>query len=305
MDPLADVLEVTRVRGAIMAQVVAQAPWGLAIEQSSGAAFHAVTAGTCWLGVGGEPAFQLMPGDVVLLPTGIAHTLASGPDERTRAFDRVAKEQLLTPAGDLELRGAGACTRFLCAAYDYDHAVAHPLLSLLPSALHLPAGEPGDTGGLTGTLRLLKMELGGRPPGSRVAVERLIDVLFVHTVRAWLGEQSEDRGSWLLALRDPVVAVALALLHHQPAAPWTIDLLARQVNVSRATLARRFTQLVGDPPLAYLAKWRMDIAAQRLRETRDPVGTIARGVGYSSEYAFSRAFSRIRGMPPGRYRTSV
>jgi AraC-like DNA-binding protein len=111
--------------------------------------------------------------------------------------------------------------------------------------------------------------------------------------------------SWLMALRDPPVARVLALLHARPAESWTLELLAREVHLSRATLARRFTSAVGESPLSYLARWRMHLAAQRLKDTSDAVATIARDVGYTSEYAFSRAFSRHRGQPPGRYRRAA
>jgi AraC-like DNA-binding protein len=304
MDPLGDVLEVSRVRGAVMAHVAAHEPWGLSFARSPSASFHAVRAGDCWLGVDGSPLLRLMPGDVVLLPTGASHTLASAPRGPTREYDRVAKEQMLLPAGDLRLEGPGACTRLLCATYTYDHEVAHPLLSVIPPVLHLPAGAPGEDDTVAATLRLLAMELEGRRPGSRVAIERLIDLLFVQVLRGWLKEQPDDRASWLRALRDPTTAAALALLHAQPAKAWTVQALAGEVNVSRATLARRFRQLVGDSPVAYLSRWRMELAAQQLRDTTDTVGTVAHRVGYSSEYAFSRAFSRQRGTPPGRYRAA-
>jgi AraC-like DNA-binding protein len=302
MDPLADVLDVSRVGGALLAHVRAHDPWGIALPATPGASFHAFTAGTAWLRVGNAPPLQLMPGDVLLLPTGIEHELASRPDGPARAYDRLAKEQAMGSDGDLVLPGAGACTRFLCAAYDYDHEVAHPLLSLLPGVLHIPADPPGDASPVQMTLRLLTAELGGRSEGSRAVVDRLVDVLFVQVVRAWLHASTDGDASWLRALRDPAVAGALALLHDQPQRAWTVQELAHEVHLSRATLARRFTELVGEPPLAYLTRWRMDLAARRLRETTDPVGVVAAGVGYSSEYAFSRAFSRMRGEPPGRYR---
>jgi AraC-like DNA-binding protein len=191
----------------------------------------------------------------------------------------------------------------LCAAYDYDHDVAHPLMSQLPPVLYVPAGLPGDDGAVAGTLRLLALELGGRPPGSRAAVGRLIDVMLIHVMRAWLGmQEGDDEAGWLLALRDPVVAGAMDCIHARPAEPWTMDSLAREVSVSRATLARRFSDRVGETPLGYLTRWRMDVAAQRLRDTDDTIAAIAAVAGYQSEYAFSRAFTRHRGIAPGRYR---
>jgi AraC-like DNA-binding protein len=177
-----------------------------------------------------------------------------------------------------------------------------------PPVLHLPAETAGADSPVQVTVRLLTAELDGRAAGSRAVVDRLIDALFVQVVRAWLQRDERDANagaSWLRALRDPDIAGVLALLHDQPARPWTIGELARGTNMSRATLARRFTDRVGEPPMAYLTRWRMDLAAQRLRDTADAVAVIAKSVGYTSEHAFSRAFTRARGQPPGRYRAQV
>jgi AraC-like DNA-binding protein len=303
MDPLADVMDVSRVSGAMLANVRAHAPWGLALPQSDGASFHAVTAGTAWLRSEDEPPRQLMPGDVLLLPSGRPHRLSSSPDAACRPFDRSVKAQLMTPDGDLVLGGgAGAVTTFVCAGFDYDREVAQPLLSLLPPVLHVPADPVAGTK-VASVIALLAAELGAREPGSRAAVARLIDVLLIHVVRRW--SAGETDASWLRALNDPVIARALAILHERPAEPWTIERLAGELHLSRATLARRFTALVGEPPLLYLTRWRMDLAARRLKDTTDPVEAIAREVGYTSEYAFNRAFSRHRGQPPGRYRRAA
>lgn len=303
MDPLADVFDLSRVSGAVMAQLIAHEPWGVAVDPVPGAVFHAVVAGSCFLRIDGREPQRLMPGDVVLLPTNTPHDLVSSADGRTESLAQFEKDTRRTPDGDVLIAGPGAVTRVLCAAYDYDHDVAHPLMSQLPPVLHVPAGLPGDDGAVTATLRLLALELGGRPPGSRAAVGRLIDVMLIHVMRAWLRmQQDASPDGWLLALRDPVVAGAMHAIHQHPDRAWTIDTLAREVSVSRATLARRFGDLVGETPLAYLTRWRMDLAAQRLRDTEDTVGAVAAAVGYRSEYSFSRAFTRHRGVAPGRYR---
>jgi AraC-like DNA-binding protein len=304
VDPLADVLDLSRVRGALLANVRASAPWGLELPQSDGASFHAMVAGSGWLRVGDGEPLQLMPGDVVLLPTGLPHRLSSEPHGDCRPWDRLFKERLMTAEGDLPLDGPGAATTFVCAGYDYDHDIAQPLLALLPPVLHIPADPVG--GAPTAALvSLLASEVGRRSPGSRAAAARLIDLLLISVVRAWADANGGNRASWLSALRDPTIARALAMLHDRPAEPWTLEALATEVNVSRATLARRFSELVGRPPLAYLTAWRMDLAARRLKDTDEPIDAIARDVGYSSEYAFSRAFRRHRGLPPGRFRRTA
>lgn len=303
VDPLADVLNIARVDGAIMAQVRATEPWGVKLAPITGAAFHVITSGVCWLRVGDTQPIKLLPGDVVLLPAGAEHILSSTPRGQARAFDRVAKERFISPSGDLDLGGTGIETRFLCASYAYDHDVVQPLMTLLPDVLHLSAGEPAH-GPIESTVRLLTHEVRGSDPGSRAIVNRLIDVLLVQVLRVWLSEHTDGLPSWLHALRDSEVAMALAALHAHPERQWTVATLAAEVGVSRATLARRFPEHVGETPLAYLTRWRMDLAAQRLRRTNDTVDSVARAVGYSSEFAFSRAFSKARGASPGRYRAN-
>jgi AraC-like DNA-binding protein len=304
MDPLADVMDVSRVRGALLANVCARAPWGFEVPRTSGAVFHAVTSGTAWLRAEGEPTRQLMPGDVVLVPTAAPHRVSATPGARCRVFTRELKQRLTDANGCLQLDGPGAITTVVCASYDYDRDVAQPLLSMLPAVIHVPA-DPVNGRRIGALLSLLASELGGHEAGSRSAVDRLLDLLLIHTIRTWSATTTSSEPCWLRALNDPVVARVLSLIHARPAERWTIDGLAREVHLSRATLARRFNAHVGESPQAYLTRWRMDLAAQRLRDSTDSVETIARDVGYTSEYAFNRAFRRHRGLPPGRYRRAA
>jgi AraC-like DNA-binding protein len=298
---LADVLDLAQVSGALMASVRAAHPWGLDLPQSPGASFHAVTSGQVWLRIPERAPLQLVPGDVLLLPTGIPHALASSPDAATIPFDRDLKRERVDADGELVLGEGRTTSRILCAAYDYDRAIAHPLLSLLPNVLHLPA-DPVGGAKVAAILALLAGEVGGHEPGARTGVARLVDLLLIQVVRWWIATGDDGRASWLRALRDPALASVLAAVHERPDEAWTVETLAATAHVSRATLARRFAEEVGEPPLAYLTRWRMELAARRLRDGDEPVETIARSVGYTSEYAFNRAFARHRGEPPGRYR---
>ena len=303
MDALTAVLAVAGVRGTVAATLDAAEPWGLTLDAVPGAAFHAVTDGLAWLRIAGRPGLRLMPGDVVLLPTGIAHRLSSGPDAGTTPFDHAAAERALAAGESLRLGTGPGQTRILCASYRQDPAVTVPLLTLLPDVLHIPARQAGTA--LDATLRLLASEISQPQPGAAAVLDRIVDILLVQLLRAWLGtDPAQARTpSWLSALTDPVAGPALAVLHTQPGRDWTIPSLAAAIGVSRATLARRFPGQVGCTPAAYLTRWRMDLAAVRLRDTDDTVGAIARSLGYTSEYAFNRAFTRDRRIPPGRYRT--
>jgi AraC-like DNA-binding protein len=302
MDALTAVLAVAGVRGTVAATLDAAEPWGLVLDAVPGAAFHAVTDGLAWLRIAGRPDLRLMPGDVVLLPTGIAHILASAPGAGTMPFDHAAAERALAAGESLRLGTGPGQTRVLCASYRQDPAVTVPLLTLLPDVLHIPARQAGTA--LDATLRLLASEISQPQLGAAAVLDRIVDILLVQLLRAWLAtDPARARTpSWLSALTDPVAGPALAVLHTQPGRDWTISSLAAAVGVSRATLARRFPAQVGCTPAAYLTRWRMDLAAVRLRDTDDTVGAVARSLGYTSEYAFNRAFTRDRRVPPGRYR---
>jgi AraC-like DNA-binding protein len=302
VDALASVLAVAGVRGTVAGAVNAAEPWGLLVDDIPGASFHAVTAGTAWLCVPGRADTHLMPGDVALLPAGPDHVLVSAPGVATVSIDDLAAEQHQGLGGQLQLGTGPPQTRILCARYQQDPAITLPLLSLLPEVLYVPAARAGDP--LDTTLRLLGQELSQRQPGLAAVLNRIVDILFVQLLRAWLDTDPAQAppACWLGALTDPVAGPALAALHGDPGRDWSAASLAASIGVSRATLGRRFLARVGDTPAGYLTRWRMDLAAQRLRDTDDTVGVIARSLGYTSEYAFNRAFARARGTPPGRYR---
>lgn len=302
MDVLADALSVAGVRGTVAATVDAGENWGLRLNAVDGAAFHAITSGTAWLRVADRAPSRLMPGDVVLFPTGAPHALSSDTDTALTRWEHYATGAAFDAHRVVQVGAPPVQTRILCASYRHDPAVATPVLTLLPDVLHVRADAPDPA--LADTVRMLARELATPQPATTIVLDRLVDILLIQLLRTWL---RSDPGiapvSWLRALGDPTIAAALAAIHADPAHRWTLDTLADAAAVSRATLARRFDHLVGETPTAYLTRWRMDLAARRLRDTDDPIEHIAHSIGYDSVYAFSKAFSRARNLPPGRYRT--
>jgi AraC-like DNA-binding protein len=297
-DLLAAVLERTGLRGQVYCRTQARAPWGLSFKQQAGAVFHTVSAGTCWLTHGGERV-QLAAGDLVLFARGAQHALSDAP--RSPKLDLEAWLTRIRRGGRQALGSdRGAVTEILCGVYDFElSARAHPVLDLLPPLLHLrPSAERPD---IAGTLGSLHGEYARGPLGSALVISRLLDVLFVQIVRAWV-EGAPEQAGWIGALTEPVLARALAAMHRELERDWTVDELARVSGTSRATLARRFGEQVGEAPLAYLTRMRLEEAARRLVSGQEGLASIAQHVGYSSEFAFNRAFRRLYGEPPGRYR---
>jgi AraC-like DNA-binding protein len=304
VDVLVDVLTLAGVHGTLGARIEAGERWGWWAERAPGAAFHAVTSGTAWLAAAGEPPRQLMPGDVVLLPSGTEHVLGSDAETVARTRPETSSAYEWSDSSAVRIGSGPTRTHILCAHYEYDPAISTQVFSLLPQLVHIRAENGGVA--LEDTVRLLGRELAGRQLATAVVLDRLVDILLVQLLRAWLATAPEPtEPSWLGILRDPVVGDAVARLHEDPARAWTTAELARETAVSRATLSRRFAAVLGETPGAYLTRWRMDLAARRLRDGDDGLEAVARSVGYTSVYAFSRAFRRARSQPPGRYRAQA
>lgn len=296
-DVLGQVLERSRLRGQIYCRTLARAPWGLRFPARREAALHLVMAGTCLLIHGGERV-ALGPGDVVLLPHGDGHVMTdSARSPRCELADWLAGWR----GGPMRLGGDGLETVVLCGVFASEAPVAHPVLQLLPPRVRLRGADEAARA-LGPTVGLIEREYERGERGATVVLSRLLDVLLVQILRAWADDQSPGEAGWLGALREPILARALGLMHAEPGRDWGLDELARCVGTSRPTLARRFTAEMKRSPGAYLTQLRMQEAAHLLRETDDSLGAIAERVGYRSEFAFHRAFRREMGEPPGSFR---
>ena len=301
MDLLADALAVSGVRGAVGARVEGAEPWAVAWDAIDRAVIYALTTGTAWLNLPGRAPLQLLPGDVVLLRNGAGHVISSDPGALAPQCDHAAAEHARKSGEVLRFGSGEVRTHLVSASYENDPAISTQVLGSLPELVHLPADHSGSC--LEDTVRLIARELAYPQLGTAIVLDRFVDILLVQLLRVWLAHHPEEaKKSWLGVLDDPLLSAALTKLHGDPAYPWTTANLAAELAVSRATLSRRFLAGTRESPGAYLTNWRMDLAARRLRDSDDTLETIARAVGYTSVYAFSRAFSRARSQPPGRYR---
>jgi AraC-like DNA-binding protein len=278
-------------------------PWGRRYASVPGAGLHVVLEGSvCLLRPDGDP-MRLDVGDVVLLPAGLGHALADSPDsaisdllEDPRAAEENLGKVVIGPDGRT---ATGPRTVLLCGMYQLDRRRPHPLLGELPDVVHLP-GRLSRYQELGAAVTLLANELLEHRPGSHAAVTALLDLLLIQVLRAW--HDQHDGSAWSVALTDPVVGDALRHMHNSPETPWSVAQLAVMVGLSRAAFAKRFKDLVGEAPLAYLTWWRMTLAAQLLEASDLPLAEVAARVGYSTEYSFAAAFKRELGTAPGGYR---
>jgi len=303
MDVLADLLSRARARGAVFALAALPAPWGIAFREEAALAFHAVLAGEAWLTPpGGGGPLHLRAGDVALVRAPGDYAFAASPTPRLLPL---AEAQAAWLVGERRYRapGDGPPARLLCGAYRFSGDLCDGLLAALPPALHLPADAAGPA--LERALAFLRDEVEGDAPGQQAVLDRLLDLLLVLALRRHFDHPEAHPPAWYRALGDPALARVLRRLHAEPARAWTVEGLAREAGLSRAAFARRFTGALGTPPLQYLTTWRMELAAELLRESPLPLAAIARQVGYGSEFAFSAAFKRERGLSPTSYRRTV
>jgi AraC-like DNA-binding protein len=258
-----------------------------------------VLEGTCSLIPPDGAAIALGPGDVVCMPHGCGHALADSVSTPLAGAPAASLPALVPSADD----GEGAATILLCGAYTLDQTRPHPLFTELPQVIHLPA-RPGHRSPLHAAVNLLGDEVAHPDHGTEAVVSALLDMMLLYIVRAWLRQQTDGGPAtgWAATLGDPAITAALRHIHREPARQWTVETLGAKAGLSRAAFSRRFTALVGKPPLGYLTWWRMTLAARLLRDSDKPVQAIAQRTGYASEFAFAKAFKRELGVAPGRYR---
>ena len=309
MDPLSDLLRVVRLDGAFFYPVEAAEPWSVESPPARELtprimpsaehliSYHILTEGRCYGGVRGEDQVEMGAGDVLVFPHGDAHLMSSarglrpGPSVYTAGPARYPETVRLGNDGPF-----GAL--FVCGFLGCDRQPFNPLLAALPRRLHIR----GSGSWVTTFSRQLTEESRLGRPGSDTVLTRMAELMFIEVLRRYLEDLPAGQTGWLAGLRNEVVGRVLALLHARPAHPWTLDELAREAASSRSSVAKRFSDVVGQPPMQYLTQWRMQVAANLLVQTGAKVAAIGAEVGYDSEAAFSRAFKKATGLAPGAWR---
>ena len=308
VDPLGEALHSLRMSGTLYCRSELSAPWALALPIEKDClsfhvvSFHVVTSGECWLEVEGADPFHLRPGDLALVPHGAGHCLSSEPNLPALSLEEFNFEMVSERYCILTYEGGGPTTRLICGEVRFDHPAARNLLELLPRVIHVEASSSPQMDWMQSTLRLMAAEAMELRPGGETVITRLADILVIQAIRSWIQEDPTAQTGWLGALRDDQMGHAIMLIHRNPDHPWKVASLASEVAMYRSAFAARFTELVGEPAMHYVARWRMHLALTWLNEDRVTLAELASRLGYQSEAAFSRAFKRFNGISPGAVR---
>ena len=316
MDALSEALRAVRMTGAIFFNAECTSPWGFRVPAVRDVAhllapgterlvsYHLVTEGRALVRIC-EESVPVSAGDVLISPHGEAHTVESGSPSQFVDSGASLGRFLAGDFTEMKLGGGGETTRFVCGYFGCERHADRLFLAGLPTIIRI--NVRGDSAGawLENSVRHLVSEAGRGRPGQSVLLSKMAEALFIETLRRYMEQLPAEQTGWLAGARDTVVGGALALIHAKPFHPWSLAELAAEAGTSRSVLAERFTLYLGEPPLAYLARWRMQLAARLLQTTRDSVLKVASEVGYDSEAAFNRAFKREFGLPPGQFRKAL
>ncbi len=312
-DVLSDVLRIVRLSGAVFFRADMGLPWAarsvstdeltqmLLPRAQQMMLFHVIEHGRCWMAVDGSAPIELADGDVIVLPHGKEHTLASDLE-----LEPVPMREIIPrPDGRVSTITVGegsARNRIVCGFLHCDEQLFNPLCHGLPDVIHVRTTAEPSGSLLPALVASMMREAQADEAGTSCLLARVSELVFIEVLRRHIASLGPDASGWLGALKDPLVGRALRLLHGSPEHPWSVDSLSRQVGASRSLLADRFRLLVGQPPMQYLTCWRLQLAASLLQSGGPSIAEISSRVGYESEAAFSRAFKRHTGAPPAAWR---
>ncbi len=297
-DAIGEALRYVQMSGIFYCPSEMTEPWGLELPPMENCVwFHAVTAGVANVDVNGDLR-TVLAGDLVLVPHGHGHRAwgtqpAPTPSVFTLPHDYYSDQYALLTHG-----GGGDRTHVVCGGIRFDHPAARHLVASLPTVIHVEASRSSRADWMQATLELMAEETRHVRPGSEAVISRLCDIVVMQAIRTWIERDPAAQTGWLGAIRDEQIGAAIARIHTDPARDWTVAALADTAAMSRSAFAARFTELVGEPAMHYVTRWRMNVAFDLLRGSESTIADVAAKVGYDSEAAFRRAFKRVTGTTP-------
>jgi len=315
-DLLAEMLRALRLTGSVFLDACFTSPFGIISPKQYDehtpmahlrhiSIFHLIAAGTCTVEIATGAQRKLSAGDILLLPFADAHKFWNGEFAEMTKANEVVRPSSINGMGRVNHGGGGEQTRMVCGFIESSEFLFAPVFRTLPPMLVDQTGDDKVSALITSTVREILLLADAAAPGSELMLGRLMELLFVEVLRRYATRLPPGAKGWFAALKDPIVRQALQFVHVDPARRWTVEHLAREVGTSRTVLAERFNAILGQAPIEYVTSWRMQLAAERMRNSNDSLAAIAANVGYESEAAFNRAFKRVTGVTPGRWRDGV
>jgi AraC family transcriptional regulator, alkane utilization regulator len=304
MDALTRVLHALRLEPQIFHRLRLQTPWGMGLSVKNGAAFHVIQEGEAWLRMSGTTQpMSLKQGDLLVVSNVADYELIDTAHGSSIPLYDLLKLRDAEGVASFATNGRGKPAVMLCGQFQTEPGATSPLFSVLPSLIYIPGQEGQAVDWLTTPLTMIRMEADNDYPGKDTVISRLMDILFIMILRYWIFHHPVEGGGWFSALYHPQIGQVLSLIHRQPEQDWTVESLAAAVHMSRSSLAAQFTALVGEAPMKYLTRWRMQLATLwLLNNPQMSIEQIAAQVSYTSPYAFSKAFKRLVGVSPSEYR---
>lgn len=305
MDLFSEILKTIKLHGTVYFHAHFHAPWGMEIPQGEFSNYHIVTSGCCWLQVDGCHATLLQQGDMVLFPRGASHALIDSPHSTTVSAQELMQQPRKNQANEIVFGGEGqVVTSLICGHFEYDRTFAHPLFETLPAVIHICAGQHDQPNWFATASDLAAQVSSSDNIGKHAIVDRLAETLFIQALTDYVGSLA-DPSSFLAALQDRNIGLALKAMHEDITHDWTLAELAQIAAMAKSVFSEKFRHLVGTPPIVYLAQWRMLKAREMLMNTTLPISQISERVGYQTEFSFSKAFKKMTGSSPGAVRKAV